>query len=107
MIALAAEGIGIGTWLVVGLLVAAAVAARHLLSPAARLRREQLRLHGKLAAANGLSEDEAAALWRLASAAKLSEPAVAFVRPSLLDSGGLQGVGGDVVAALRAKLFGH
>lgn len=105
MIALATDSMDFCVWLMVGLLAAAAVGAHLLLSPGARLRREQLRLHGKLAAANGLSDDEAAALWHLARAAKLAEPAVAFVRPSLLDSGGLQGLRSEVLASLRAKLF--
>jgi hypothetical protein len=89
------------------LATAAGIAARCLLSPTARLRRAQRRLHDKLALANGLAAAEADALWRLARAAKLAEPAVAFVRPSLLDSGGLEGIGGDVLAALRSKLFGR
>lgn len=98
-----ATSIAIGTAAL--LLVAGGIAAQRLLSPEARQLREQRRLHDQLATANRLSAAESDALWRLARAAKLAEPAVAFVRPSLLTSGGGEGVGSEVLAGLRTKLF--
>lgn len=95
----------IAGWLLGAVLLGAAIAAQRWLAPSARSLRTQRRLHGQLATATGLDDEEAEALWRLARAAKLAEPAVAFVRPSLLEAGGLPGLRGEVLASLRQKLF--
>ena len=107
MIASALDGSLALLWLSLALLVAGGGAAWCLLSPAAQRLRQQRRWHDQLATANGLGGEETDALWRLARVAKLAEPTVAFVRPSLLDSGGMLGIGSDVLAALRSKLFGR
>lgn len=99
------EDTGTTAWLLLAALALAAIAVREFASPAARQRRARWRRHRMLAAANGLTDDETRALWRLARTARLAEPAVAFVRPSLLDSGHAE-LDGDTLAALRRKLFG-
>lgn len=97
-----------GGWaaVAIALLGAAAVCARRCL-PAARLRREQLRLHQELAARSGLDGDETAWLWQLVADSRLERPSVVFVRPTLFDDRvAAHGAVPTFAARVRGKLFG-
>lgn len=61
-------------------------------------------LHRRLARASDLDHDESGWLWRWARRVSPERPELVFVRPSLLQSGG---VGGEspMAAAVRDKLF--
>jgi hypothetical protein len=93
-------------WFLVAGLCAVAVVACWLHSPAARAHRQQLRLHRRFAAANGLDDEESRALWRIAHEAGLADPLLVYVRPGLLEADAVPCASAAVVAALRRKLFG-
>ena len=90
------------SWTLIGL--AAAVVVVVLVWPRlVWLRRTRAR-HERLAAANGLSAEETAWLWRVARRASPRRPEVAFVRPAVLMTSGPD-VDAVMAAQVHDKLF--
>lgn len=106
MLGLLASAVPVVLGLVLLLLAAGAAYARRFL-PAERLRREQLRLHRELAAANRLTDAESELLWQLSRGARVDKPAHLFVRPTVFDER-VAAVGAEpaLAKAVRQKLWG-
>ncbi len=94
-------------WFVAALLVAAALALAWRLLPTERARRRKLLLHQELAAANQLTDTEAAWLWEISSSAKIDQPALVFVQPRVFDDQvATVGTQPALAKVVRGKLFG-
>lgn len=93
--------------LLVAILVAASAAVGLLAArawPRYRQRRDALRLHRRLCDASSLTEAESALLWELANESGMADPALVFVRPSLLDQTTAENR--ELAESARQKLFG-
>lgn len=91
-------------WLWLGFCLAIAVALPLLLSRRAIAQRVARREFRMLACANELTRAEARVLWRFGCAADPTQPQLAFVRPTLLDSPDRRAAP-EVVQSIREKLF--
>lgn len=101
---LAVSSPGLAAWVWGGGCLAIVVALPLLLSRRAIAQRTARREFGRLAAANDLTRAEARVLWRFGCAADPSQPQLAFVRPTLLDSPDRRAAP-EIVQSLREKLF--
>ena len=88
----------------VGLVTVAAIGALLACWPWLRARRDAWRTHCRLAAASGLTDRERRWLWRVASETCPDQPALVFVRPSLLEVG-LGAASPDLARAVGGKLY--